>query len=230
MPGHPRCWRNGAGSMNQFRSSYHLPHLKGGLLALPKNMIDRAMCFYPRDSGSVLRGNCGCGVSTEIPADGAPRRDDNFNYLAGSNCAGDRSMMRNASDAAITQYLADYFHGPNTDEECMPSLNAAAFTKVAQRQLQWDQPRSETYPGMYGPSGWWPGYNEVLVPAWFGEAHEDVPVDAWFYFGDEEREAEEINRQVMIAISRSYERVSGRRLPVLRINATECHEAPFSCS
>ena len=234
------CWRVGPSPETDFRSVYGLPHLRGGMLMLPWKIKDQALCFYVRDSGSVMRRNCGCGESVEVPRgdDGLPLEGNaspgsgekeswsfqDENYVGDSNCAGDRSTYRNKTDAAVDEYLRRFYRAENTSEMNMASLNAEAFTKVAQRQLQWDRGGEREQ-----PAGWMAGYNEVLVPAWFGIKYQEVPMDAWFYFGHESPNVEANNRDLIVAIRNAYSRASGRILPVLRINATECHEQPFTC-
>ena len=275
------CWS--APDEGRFSSVYKVPSMKGGMLSLPHKIPPRALCYFPRDSSSCIRENCGCGAvranPTNVKEGAIPP------YTEGVNCSGDLSSWKDASDTGVEQYV-DRFHpqkgrtgvytkhvnnrthivdefghelgsnhsiipgmeptgspaqieavnewAPLNAEGPFPSLNEESFARVAKRRLQWDAPGDgefSTRPAWegYGPPGWQPGYNEIVVSAWFGAAHSEVPVDAWFYFSGVNPKVTRRNKEAMRSMQRAYARASGRQLPLFKLSVLECNPRPFEC-
>jgi len=202
-------------------SIYRGGMFRGGMLSLPnRRLADHALCFYPRDAGSCMRTNCGCGKTTHS------KNENTTAFTPGEHCTGARAYWRNATTASVDDFVRTWWKGNRTHEDLLPSLSASVFEQVGLRQLVWDNP----YEVVTSMRNWHPGYNEVVVPAWFGVDFADVPIDALYYFDDENPNYLEANVGFMRAVQRSYHRHSGRLLPLFKVDVTECHSAPFSCA
>ena len=232
------CWRRTAASGEEeptslqtediFNSVYALDHIMGGILSLPHRLVNRAMCYFPRDAGTCLRSRCGCGTYVDNATVDKPYLPGDSTTRGASNLA----EFTNASDAAVESYLENYWDGNQTWEGLMPSMSADVYARVGQKQLAWDQVR---LPGGSDDladivPGWKSGYNEILVQPWFGVQHAEVPIDAWFYTSSSSSEAQtRHNRRFMESVARAYRHASGRDLPVVKLDARECRRRPFSC-
>jgi len=219
------CWRTLSPGRRAdpatLNSLYRSGVFRGGVLSLPhRRLADRALCYYPRDSGSCMRTQCGCGKTTHV------KYENRSTYTPGESCNGDQSFWRNATDVSVSEYVRLYWKGNRTHEDIIPSMSAEVYARVGRRRLVWDNP----YEVVTAMRGWHPGYNEVVVRPWFGVEFADVPIDALFYFGDDDETYQTANVGFMRAVQRSFLRHSGRSLPLFKVDVTECHPAPFSCA
>lgn len=164
----------------------------------PMNLL----CSFPSDAGSFYRADNGCGATPAYPQ-------------ASRYCS-----AQGITTVAqwVTHYHAvaghpDGGYSARSEHQCAFAANTQAFALSLEVRQHFQQPVERTR------------HNEILLRTWPQDIGEQLPVEAFFYHytgtGDQGLAAAQ-------GIQRDYYEVTGRAVPIMRLNLGAPGDSPFT--